>query len=106
MPESDADIKEKFPELFSGVRKLKGSELKWHVDDNVQPVAQPLRRIPFALREKVDKKITELIDPDIIEPVPETPTTWVSPLVVISKMDGDVRVCVDMRQANEAICQE
>ena len=104
--ESDAHITEKFPKLFSGVGKLKGRELKLHIDDSVQTVDQPFRRIPFALREKIDKKITKLIDLDIIELLPETPTTWVSPLVVIPKKDGDVQVCVDMRQANQAIRRE
>ena len=41
---------------------------------------------------------------DIIERVPENqPTPWVSPIVVVPKKDGNVRLCVDMRMANEAI---
>ena len=43
---------------------------------------------------------------DITEEVPNTPTTWVSPLIVAPKPDGDIRVCVDMRRANEAIVRE
>ena len=34
------------------------------------------------------------------------PTEWVSPLVVVSKTDGDIRICVDMRRANLAIERE
>ena len=30
-------------------------------------------------------------------------TPWVSPIVVVPKKDGGVRICVDMRAANEAI---
>ena len=41
---------------------------------------------------------------DIIEKVPENEgTPWVSPIVVVPKKDGGVRICVDMRAANEAI---
>ena len=43
---------------------------------------------------------------DITEEVINTPTTWVSPLIVAPKPDGDIRVCVDMRRANEAIVRE
>jgi hypothetical protein len=43
---------------------------------------------------------------DVIERVPENEATpWVSPIVVVPKKDGRVRICVDMRQANEAICR-
>jgi len=42
----------------------------------------------------------------IIEPVTNGPTRCVSPLVVATKQDGDVRVCVDLRPANEAIVRE
>ena len=42
---------------------------------------------------------------DIIEPV-EGPTPWVSPVVVVPKPSGDIRLCVDMRKANEAIVRE
>ena len=96
---------EEFPELCDGVGLLKGYSLKLNISDKVHPVAQPLRRIPFGLRKKVDEKLDELLASEIIEPVPEGPTTWVSPLVVIPKGD-DVRICVDMRKANEAVVRE
>ena len=71
----DCDIKARYPHLFSGkVGLLKDFELDLHIDPSVKPVAQPLRRIPFGLREKVDKKLDELIQADIIEKVPPEPT--------------------------------
>ena len=41
----------------------------------------------------------------MVEKVPEDQATpWVSPIVVVSKRSDDtVRICVDMRQANEAV---
>ena len=99
-------IREKYKALFTGVGLLKGYELKLHIDESVKPVAQPVRRIPFGLREKVDKKLDQLLELDIIEEVPDGPSGWISPLVVVPKADGDVRVCVDMRRANKAIICE
>ena len=104
----DSDIREEFADIFTGVGKLKDYKLKLHVDGNVTPVAQPVRRLPFGLRDKVDDKLNDLLEKGIIEELPEaTPTRWVSPLVVVPKADGkDIRVCVDMRRANKAIVRE
>lgn len=46
------------------------------------------------------------MDQDIIQEVLEGPTGWVSPSVVAPKQNGDVRICVGMRWANEAIVRE
>ena len=54
------------------------------------------------MQEKVEKKIQELLDCDIIEEI-DGPTPWVNPVVIIPKADGDIRLCIDMRRANEAI---
>ena len=98
-------LKAQYPQAFMGVGKLKDFELKLHVNPDVPPVAQKLRRVPFALRDKVKAKIDELLEDDIIERV-EGPTTWASPVVVAPKPSGEIRLCVDMRRANEAIIRE
>ena len=85
---------------------LRGYELKLNVDTSVKPVAQPVRRIPFGVREKVGKTLDELLACGIIEEVPEGTTSWVCPLVVVPKPDGDVRICFYMRRANQAIVRE
>ena len=94
-----------YKEIFKGVGKLRGYQVKLYVDPEVPAVAQPVRRTPFSLREKVKKKIEELVAMDIIEPV-EGPTPWVSPVVVVPKQNDEIRLCVDMRRANEAIIRE
>ena len=99
-------IREKYKALFTGVGLLKGYERKLYIDESVKPVAQPVRRIPFGLRERVNKKLDQLPQLDIIEEVPHGPSGWISPLVVVPKGDGDIRECVDMRRANEAIIRE
>ncbi|XP_069782085.1 UPF0462 protein C4orf33 homolog isoform X1 [Narcine bancroftii] len=103
--QSYKDMKQEFHAVFQGVGKLKGRQLKLVVDETVKPKAQPMRRTPFGLHGKVKAKIKELIEQDILEPV-EHSTQWVSPVVIVPKPKGDIRLCVDMRMANEAIIRE
>ena len=94
-----------YPSVFEGIGKLKGIEVQLHIDTKVTPVAQKARRIPFHLRKKVEHELKVLEEQHIIERV-NGPTPWVSPLVLIPKKSGAVRVCVDMRRANKAITRE
>ena len=101
------DPTSKYPNVFKGIGKLKDAQVKIHIDESVKPVAQKPRRVPFHLRNKVEQEIERLLDEDIIEKVHGDPTPWVSPIVVVPKKDSEsVRVCVDMRKANQAIIRE
>ena len=94
-----------FPSLFHGIGKLKDAEVQLHIDETITPVAQAARRIPFHLRKQVSEELDNLERQGIIEKV-EGATPWVSPLVVIPKKNGGVRLCVDMRMPNKAIRRE
>ena len=94
-----------YKEIFEGVGKLKDYQVKLHMNPDVPPMVQPVRRTPFSLRDKVKEKIEELIAMDIIESV-EGPTPWLSPVVVVPKQNDRIRLCTDMRRANEAIIRE
>ena len=78
---------------------MKDFELTLHIGKFVPPVLQPSQKIPDNLRQKLLEKIIELEETDIIEKV-EGSTTWVSPLVIVPKRDGDIRTIVYMRVAN------
>ena len=101
------DPSSRYPHLFKGIGKLKNTQVKIHIDESVKPVAQKPRRVPFHLRDQVEQEIDRLLEEDIIEKVQGDPTPWVSPIVVVPKKDSkSVRVCVDMRKANQAIIRE
>lgn len=98
------DIVSKYPNLCSGLGKLKGYQMKLHIDESVSPMKQTHRRIPFHQRAAVEKCVKDLLDKDIIEPV-NGPTPWINPIVLVPKpkQPGELRMCVDMRAANKAI---
>ena len=100
-----AALMTKFPKVFEGLGKLKGYQLKLHQDKSIPPVAQPLRRIPFSRREKVANKLKQLEELGVTDKA-SGPTSWIKPLVVVKKPNGDIKICLDMKQANRAILRE
>ena len=48
---------QKYSSIFEGIGKLKDTQIKLHIDESVQPVTQPHRRIPFHVRKQVEKEI-------------------------------------------------
>nr|CAI5819945.1 unnamed protein product [Callosobruchus analis] len=85
--------------------KFKDTLIEIPIDEAVKPVSQPYRRIPIPIEKKVEQKIQEVLDCDIIEEV-QGSSRWVSPIVPVLKPDGELRVWVDMRRANVAIMKE
>lgn len=61
------------------------------------PVRQPYRRIPPAQYEAVRAHIQQLVDSQIVR---ESSSPYSSPIVVVQKKDGNIRLCVDYRQLN------
>jgi hypothetical protein len=96
-----------YPTLFNGIGHLKDFTVTLHVDESIKPSAMAHRRVPFHLRQKVEEKIQELLNLDIIEPA-EGPTPWISPIVTPPKPGNpsEIRLCVDMRGPNKAIKRE
>lgn len=82
-----------------------GVKIRINIDDTVTPVAQHVRRVPIALRQQVEDQLDKLLKLGIIERV-NGPSPWVSPVVIVIKDNGDVRLCIDMRRANTAIRRE
>ena len=75
------------------------------INKDVKPVAQKPRRVPCHVRRKVDEELERLKELDIIEDA-SGPTPWISPLVIVHKDNGSVRVCVESRMINTAIERE
>ena len=99
-------ISKKYPNIVKGVGRLKGMQVSIRIDETVRPIKQPYRRVPYHLTNKLRDKLKEFKDMDLIEDVDPGHVTWISPMVVVPKPTGDVRVCIDMRLANTAIIRD
>lgn len=85
--------------------KFKNVLIEIPINEKCKPISQPYRRIPIPIEKKIELKINELLESDIIEEV-HGPSSWISPVVPILKDNDDIRLCVDMRRANTAILRE
>lgn len=75
------------------------------IDKTVPPVRQSYRRIPIPLEEVTILKLKELERQDVIERVYEA-SEWISPMLVKRKSLNDVRIIIDLREANKAVVRE
>ena len=95
-------ILQKYESITKGTGKLKDFQLKIETDPAILPVIHKPRRIPFHQRQAVEQELDKLLKEDIIEPVDHA-TTWVQPVVISHRKNGDIRICLDLRTANKAI---
>lgn len=102
--ELDALLKE-YDDIFHGLGNITEFEHKISVDPDIKPVSQRLRRIPLNQIEAVNAEIDRMLEDDVIEEITE-PSPWVSNLVIVPKENGDLRVCVDLREVNKAVIRE
>ena len=52
-------------------------------------------RLPHAYREIVQSELKEMLEGGIID---KSSSEWASPIVLVRKKDGSIRMCVDYRQ--------
>ena len=52
-PSHTRELLEEYKDRFEGIRKLKGIQVDLNVYPNFKPIAQPPRRQPFSVREKM-----------------------------------------------------
>ena len=64
---------------------------------DASPKKQPVRRVPFALRQELTKQLQKMQEEEVIQP---SNSPWSSAIVLVRKKDGGLRICVDYRQLN------
>ena len=82
---------EQHPGTLDGKLGALPGKVHLKVDETIHPTVMPTRRT-LSLFIQITKV--------------EEPTPWVSQLVVVTKKNGGVRVCIDRREPNKAILRE
>ncbi|XP_059058843.1 uncharacterized protein K02A2.6-like [Achroia grisella] len=75
--------------------KIPNYQAHLNLKENIQPIFIKPRRIPYALKEKVDEEIERLCSEGIITKVDHA--EWGTPIVPIVKPNGTIRLCADYK---------
>ena len=90
-----------FHDVFTGEGHLE-KKLNLEIDTTIEPVRQPVRRMPVAMKPKLKEELARLEKLGVVKPV-DTPTDWVSSLVIVKKPNGKLRVCINPKPLNKAL---
>lgn len=92
-----------FPTKFSDLKGIVGDlgVMKVTLNPDMKPIKQRPYRLNLKYKEKLRNEIDKMLDAGIIKVVEES--NWVSPMVVQEKKQkGKIRICVDLRNLNDA----
>ncbi len=99
-------LMKEFSDVFDTTGKLKsmkGSPIHIELtpDAKAFKVNGP-RPIPIPYRQEARKLIMDLVAQCVLKEVTE-PTDWVHPMTIVTKADGSLRLCVDLRNLNKFV---
>ena len=74
--------------------------VKIELKEGAKPIKQRSYNMPLKYKQTVDENIDKMLEAGIIQ---RTQSEWASPLVIIVKKDGTLRMCIDLRKVNGVI---
>ena len=84
-----------YSEIFSdNLGLMKGFKVKINVEPNASPKFVKARTVPFAMKDVVEAEIDKMEKDGILKSV--SFSDWASPIVIVPKPDGNIRICGDI----------
>eukprot|EP00731_Ephydatia_muelleri_P022771 Em0015g354a len=94
-----------FPSLFQGLGSL-GEPYQIKLQPDAKPFALfTARHVPLPLRDKVKQELEKMVDLGVISKV-DVPTPWCAGMVVASKKNGGIHICIDFKLLNNYVQRE
>jgi transposase InsO family protein len=99
-PISEKSLIEQNPDVFSGLGNF-GNPVELVLKDTAVPRQVPARVVPQNMRGKLYKELSRLEQSNVIvKDKDKEPAQWISPLVLVNKPNGDLRLCLDPQYLN------
>ena len=101
---STVDLIRNFPDRFQGIGQFPG-EYTIRLCDNAQPVIHAPQKYPISICPKVKTELDKMVKLGVMTPVYES-TYWVSSVAYTWKVSGELHICLDPHDLNNAICRD
>ncbi|XP_037558060.1 uncharacterized protein K02A2.6-like [Dermacentor silvarum] len=99
------EARPEFSQLFTGLGKMK-TPYKVTLKANATPYAVTTpRRVAVPLQPKVEQELQRMKDLGVIQQVYHA-TPWCAPMVIASKQNGEIRICIDYTELNRQLMRE
>ena len=96
----------KLIDTIDALGELKNMSHRINILESAIPSAiYTARIIPIPLRKLVEVELDRMLKVGVIERVDEH-TPWISPMVVIKKPNGKIRICIDYNKLNRVVKRE
>ena len=93
-------------DVFGELGEIKARSVQIKLKRDAEPYScSTARRVPFPMLDKVSDELKRMEQLGVIVKVTE-PTEWCSPIVVVPKPSGNIRICVDLKHLNRAVSRE
>jgi hypothetical protein len=76
---------------------------KIRIFDNTIPIKQKPRRVPHQYMKQLKDMVEDMLKQEVIR---NSTSPWASPVVLVPKKDGSVRLCIDYRKVNEVTVKD
>ncbi|CAB0011535.1 unnamed protein product [Nesidiocoris tenuis] len=100
------NLLEEYKDVFdtTTLKPMKCKKVHIELKEKVVPFAITCpRKIPIPWKDQVKQELDGLVEKGIIKPSSEEASDFVSPLVVIPKHNGKIRICVDFTKLNNYV---
>ena len=102
LPTTKEYILKEYADVFTGIGTLPGPAYHIELKEDYNPVRNPPCSVPVGMQDAYKAELERLQQEDVIIEVNHY-TEWVNSIVPVQKLDGCIRLCIDMRNLNMAI---